>query len=69
MSGRVSLQLRMIADVVMVLGFGAVAPAALSPIGRNWQTLSMAFAAFILAAGFWVDFLRNLRQLRKLRSS
>jgi hypothetical protein len=68
MGGHLSLRLRMAADVAMVVGFGLLAPVALSPIGRNWQTLATAFAAYFLAVGFMLDFLQNLRRFRKLRS-
>jgi hypothetical protein len=68
MEGRISLKLRMIADAIMVLGFGAVAPAALSLIGRNWRILLMEFATFLVAAGFCYDFFRTRQRFRKLRT-
>jgi len=69
MDSRASLKLRMIADAIMVLGFGGAAPAALSTIGRNWPTLLMAFAVFFIAIGFWYDFMRTLQRFRKLRTN
>ena len=52
MDGRNSLKLRMTADLVMAFSFGIVAPIALAPSGRNWQTMLLTFAVFILTAGF-----------------
>jgi len=69
MEGRLSLSLRMIADGVMILGFGGVAPAALSSINQSWSTLLTAFVLFLFAMGFWYDFMRTLQRFRKLRAN
>jgi len=58
----------MIADVIMAFGFGIVAPIALAPSSRNWQTMLMTFAVFLLTAGFWIDLMRTARRFRKLRT-
>ncbi|MFZ0339311.1 MAG: hypothetical protein WAL45_14850 [Terracidiphilus sp.] len=69
MDGRNSLKLRMTADVIMAFGFGIVAPIALAPSSRNWQTMLMTFAVFTVTAGFWYDLMRTIRQFRKLPSN
>ncbi len=69
MDGRDSLKLRMTADLIMAFGFGIVAPIALAPSGRNWQTMLMTFTVFILTAGFWYDLLRTVWRFRKLPSN
>jgi hypothetical protein len=58
----------MTADVIMAFGFGIVAPVALAPSGRNWQTMLMTFAVFLLTAGFWFDLIRTARRFRKPRT-
>ena len=55
-----SLRLRMIADAIMALAFGIVVPLALAPSGKNWQTMLITFATFLLAAAFWFDLLRTI---------
>jgi hypothetical protein len=59
MQGRTSLKLRIIADVIMALAFDIVVPFALAPSSKNWQTMLMTFASFLLAAAFWFDLLRT----------
>jgi hypothetical protein len=50
----------MIADAIMALAFGIVVPFALAASGKNWQTMLMTFATFLLAAAFWFDLLRTI---------
>jgi hypothetical protein len=50
----------MIADAIMALAFGIVVPLALAPSGKNWQTMLITFATFLLAAAFWFDLLRTI---------
>jgi hypothetical protein len=49
----------MIADAAMAFAFDVVAPIALAPNGKNWQTMLMTFASFLLSAAFWFDLLRT----------
>jgi len=44
----------------MAFAFDIVAPIALALSGRNWQTMLMTFASFLLAAAFWFDLLRTV---------
>jgi hypothetical protein len=60
MESRISLRMRMIADAAMAFAFDIVAPIALALSGRNWQTMLMTFASFLLAAAFWFDLLRTV---------
>jgi hypothetical protein len=64
MEGRLSLRVRMIADVAMAFAFDIVAPIALSLSGKNWQRMLMTFASFLLAAAFWFDLLRTVWRFR-----
>jgi predicted hydrocarbon binding protein len=63
------LQLRIIADIVLVCALGFAAPAILAPIGRNWGILLASFVAFLFAAGLLFDGLRTLQRLRKFYPS
>jgi hypothetical protein len=60
MESRTSLKMRMIADAAMAFALGIVAPIALAPSGKNWQTALITSAAFFLSAAFWFDFLRTV---------
>jgi hypothetical protein len=50
----------MIADAVMALAFGIVAPIVLAPASRNWQTMLVTSASFLFAAAFQFDLIRTI---------
>lgn len=69
MDSRSSLRLRIVVDFVLVCALGFALPTVLAPIGRNWPTLLVAFAAMLLTLAFLLDALRTFQRFRKLRSS
>ena len=55
-------RLRLFTDFLLVAAFGLVAPALLSPIGRNWGVLLVSAAAFAIGVAFLWDGLREAQR-------
>jgi hypothetical protein len=63
------LKLRMIADFILVGGFGFAAPPLLAPISQSGRVMVLAFLTFLISIGFLWDAFRMVSRLRKPASN